>query len=343
MVWDDGAETDSILYLDSAAVGALLGEIDPIAVVESVFALHASRDVILPDEAYLGWTTQSGAGARSLSMPAFVGGAFQACGTKIINANPANAARDLPRASGITVLFDVETARISCIMEGAAISALRTAAVSMLCLRRLARRSIERLAIVGAGRIAGAHLELATKTLPELREVRIFDLDPNAASRLAGAAGATRAVACESVADALGGADAIVTATTATAGYIGCDLLEPGTTVVNVSLDDLCEDVYLCAGLVVVDDWMLVKHDDRRLLGRLHRAGRVGGPGEPGRWERSVDAEIGDIVAGRHPGRTSPDQVVIVNPFGLAIEDVAFAGAVYAAALRQRIGAHLRR
>jgi ornithine cyclodeaminase len=319
---------DAILYLCEREVSRALEAIDPVQVVGSALAAHARGETVLAPEAYLGWN-HAGETLRSLSMPAVVDGC---AGVKIINANPANPARDLRRASGLTVLFDVETGRPVCVLEGARISCLRTAAVTALAADLLAAGPIERLAILGAGALARCHVKVLTPRLPDLREIRIYDLEPARAAALA-----TRvplAVVAPSAERAIRGAQLVVPVTTTTSGYIRHDWLERGSLFVNVSLDDPLPEVVLRADKVFVDDWSLVAADDRRLLGRMARSGEL---------TRPIDGELGDVLIGRRAGRSRPDEVVLVNPFGLAVEDVAVARRVYEHAASIGLGTALER
>ena len=99
------------------------------AVIRAVLRCHGAGDTVLPDEAYLPLDDPR-RGRRppcALNMPAYVGAGegqgedgTPVAGTKVISSNPGNVRRGLPRASGVTMLFDVASARITCIMEGAA-------------------------------------------------------------------------------------------------------------------------------------------------------------------------------------------------------------------------------
>jgi N-[(2S)-2-amino-2-carboxyethyl]-L-glutamate dehydrogenase len=128
------------------------------------------------------------------------------------------------------------------------------------------------------------------------------------------------------------GAGVVIAATTTTTGYIPYDWLAPGTVLLNVSLDDVLPDVVELADLLFVDDGSLVRADDRRLLGGLYRAGRLQGPDESEEAAsdeaRRVTATLGDVIIGRHPGRARDDEVVLVNPFGMALLDLQLAGRV---------------
>src|ERR1041384_5950247 len=118
---------EGILYLNRKDVELACGDLDVVAVIREVFQLHGSGQTVLPDEAYLGWTNDKGELVRSLSLPGYVGGSLDSAGTKIINANAANPSRGLPRASGVTLIYDKTSVRVNCIMEGAYLSSLRTA------------------------------------------------------------------------------------------------------------------------------------------------------------------------------------------------------------------------
>jgi ornithine cyclodeaminase/alanine dehydrogenase-like protein (mu-crystallin family) len=333
--------SDRILYLGRRDVEAACRDVDPVAAVREALALHARGETILPAEAYLAWTTGRGEHARSLAMPGALEGDGGVVGTKLINANADNVERGLPRASGLTVLFDPETAQPLAVLEAARISALRTAAVTALAAELLGARPLRRLALLGAGEIAATHLELLAERLPKLAEVRVHDIRPERADALARRSpGVTAADTAEA---AVRGADLVVAATTATESYLPLSWLAPGSLLMNVSLDDPLPEVFCDADLLVVDDWELVAADEHRILGRLARARRVTAPGTTREGARPVDAELGEIVTGAHPGRRRKRDVVVVNPFGLAIEDLALAARVHEAALERGPGVWLDR
>lgn len=334
---------EPILYLCGKEVESICSEIDTVAVMRDLFSLHGSGKTILPDEAYLGWTNANGEQVRSLNMPGYVLGKGPMAGTKIINSNPANVLRGLPRASGLTMLYDSLSTRIICVMEAAHLSSLRTASVTGLAVDLLGLKSIKTVAVVGAGVLARAHLKLLQR-LPELRRILLFDLKRERAEELAREFDVTITTTAE---EAIREAQLIVPVTTVTAGYIQFDWLQRGALLSNVSLDDPCPDVVFKADKVIVDDWKLVKADQRRLIGRMYREGKVAGPDSP-RIEsqngtRRIDAEFGEVVLGTRAGRESDEEIILFNPFGLAIEDVALATAVYSVARESGVGKFLER
>ena len=346
---------DSILYLSRKDVELACKDIDGVAVIRDLFKLHGSGQTILADEAYLAWTNDCGEQVRSLNMPGYIGGTLNSAGTKIINGNISNPSRGLPRASGLTMTYDRTSVRINCIMEGAYLSSLRTACITALSADIFQGREIESAAIIGAGVLAQAHIELLIRRLPRLRSIRIFDISRE---RIATLKASVAAVLQEyevelqetpTAEEAIKAAQLIVPVTTTTTGYIPFDWLQLGAILVNISLDDPLPEVVFRADKVIVDDWNLVKNDTRRLIGRMYRAGQIIGPDESvdivkdGQQRRRIDAQLGDVVIGSRVGRDHLDDIILVYPFGLAIEDVALAAHVYQVALELNIGVWLER
>lgn len=346
-------EEGKILYLSRGNVELACHDLDGVGIVRELFRLHAAGETILPDEAYLAWVNSEGESVRSLNMPGYVGGKLEMAGTKIINANIANFKRGLPRASGITLLYDNVSARVVCMMESAYISSFRTACVTASAANVFQGRDIEHIALIGAGVLARMHIEVLLKALPHIGNISVYDLAQERVTALRtsvmplleeyGVAFDIMSTAEEAVRLA----QLIVPVTTTTVGYIPFAWLQPGTIVVNVSLDDVLPDVVLLADKVFVDDWKLVKHDSRRLLGKMYRSGEIIGPDEAGKnihgKRRSIDGTLGEIVLGTKVGRNHSDQIILFNPFGLAIEDVAFATHVYQVARKEGLGVSLER
>lgn len=340
-----------ILYLARKDVEQICQEIDSVEVIREVFKLHGTGQVVLPDEAYLTWRNAHGEQVRSLSMPAYVGGTVNRAGTKIINGNIQNPLRGLPRASGLMLLYDDASVSVLSVLEGSYISSLRTASVSMLAVETLKGPSISCVAVIGAGILARAHIELLLQRLPDLQTIRIFDLSAQRVQELHDQiAGLFRQKGVlfepvQSAEEAITPAQVIIPATTTTTGYIRHDWLQPGAILVNISLDDPLPEVVFRSDRVIVDDWGLVKNDTRRLIGRMYRQGQVVGPDEKveADGQRQIDAELSDVIIGRKEGRRSKNDIILVNPFGLAIEDVALAEHVYRHAIQGNRGIWLQR
>lgn len=342
---------DAILYLPTGDVRAACREVDTVAAVAEALRQHALGEAAAALEAHMAWTAADGTAGRSLSMPGRLIGPPAVGGVKVINASLGNPARELPRASGLMMLFDLETGRPFAILEAAQISAIRTASVAVVAALALQGRLTACATLIGSGAQAEAHLALLPSRLPGLRRVWLFDLVSDRAQALqarwqeALARRGIELAVADDLRRAVGQADLVVPLTTTTSGYIGYDWLRPGTLIVHTSLDDVLPEVVLRADLLVVDDWRLVAHDDRRLLGRMHRQGLLCGPRDepPTGRPRRVDAELGEVLAGRAPGRARAEDIVLVNPFGLSIEDLAVAVRVVEVARRRGLGVRLPR
>ncbi|WP_250294391.1 ornithine cyclodeaminase [Streptomyces atroolivaceus] len=333
-----------ITYLASADVARVCAGLPVVELVrETLLAVRAGKAGLTP-EAALRWTTSSGASARSLILPGWAGDSY---GCKIINASLGNQALGLPRAAGLIVLDDPETARPLCIMEGALISALRTAGVSIAAVgavRDLA--GIGRVAFLGCGRQAEVHHGLLAPLATGLREVVLHDRDGARAEQAAATWAAARPEVVVSVAErpeeAVSRAELTFAVTTTTEPYVELDWVPEGGTFVNVSLDDAAESLLLGCDHLFVDDWQLVAEDGHRLLGVLAGAGRVTGPGAPApEGGRSVDAALPDLLAGAYRRQVGGRDRVVINPFGMGVHDIAVAAAVHTRAAERGLGTRL--
>ncbi|MEU5907133.1 ornithine cyclodeaminase family protein [Micromonospora sp. NPDC047467] len=339
-------DSSMIRYLDTKTVDDLLTDIDVVAAVEAAQRDHALGRTVLPPEAYLRWDVDAG-WARSLTLPAALGVPTRTAGIKVINGNIANPGRGIPRASGLILLFDVETGQVTTVMAAARVSAMRTAAVSIAAIRRLAPRPVTHALVVGAGPIGEAHVRMLCTAVPAIRVIWSYDLDGERAAALASAV-TVEGVAVEAVPDwrrVAGRADAVIAATTSTDPYLSLTDIRDGAIVVNVGLDDCASDLLLGADLLVVDSWDLVADDTNRLLGRLIMDGQVGPPGSArtASAQARVDAELGHVIAGATAVAPAPDDRVVVNPFGMAVNDIAVATAVQQLAVEREAGIFLER
>ncbi len=329
-----------MLLLTANEVETFCEGLDVPSLISRVLELHALNKTILPAEAYLGWAGRAGGRARTLNMPGYIDGNPPLVGTKIINGNADNVMKGLARASGITILFDPQTARPRCLMDAAFISATRTAAITLVCARALQRSPRTTLALFGAGVLAKRHILLLSQYL-DIDHITVFDVNPDRTQSLLGDLahtlpnGVLRSAV--SVGDALEGATLVVAATTTAHPYIFYDMLSPGCLLINVSLDDFGMDVFENAEKLYVDDIGLVQSDEHRILGKLIRAGIITMPGDQGGRNR-ITGTIGDLLLGNVPGRTTEEELILVNPFGMAIEDIVIADAVYQGAMKVGLG-----
>jgi ornithine cyclodeaminase len=307
-------------------------------VLERAFAVKADGGVRMPPKVMITWTDEPGTEelhGRIMAMPAYVGGEFDVAGLKWIPSVPQNPARNgLPRANALVLLTDRETGLPLAVMDGTVVSAMRTGAVTGVALRHLADPATEVACLLGAGVLAHTQLAALRVVLPSLREVRVYDPDGERCRRFCERAGAPVRPAAGAE-EAVRGAGAVVPATMAVEPSFAADWIAPGATVVLVSSLDGPLDLQAVTDLLVVDDWEHESTHEGRYAERLVAAGLVPADG-------SGAVELADIVAGRHPGRTSAAERIVVTPVGLAMDDVAAARHVLAGARSRGLGTPLR-
>jgi len=332
--------TTEFLYLSQEDVVAA-GGTDMAAmvdVIERAFAVKADGGVRMPPKVMITWADEPGTEelhGRIMAMPAYIGGEFDVAGLKWIPSVPDNPSRNgLPRANALVLLTDRETGLPLAVMDGTVVSAMRTGAVTGVALRHLADPGTEVACLLGAGVLAHTQLAALRVVLPSLREVRVYDPDAERCRRFCERTGApARPVATP--AEAVRGAGAVVPATMAVEPSFAAEWIAPGATVVLVSSLDGPLELQAVTDLLVVDDWEHESTHEGRYAQRLVAAGLVPADG-------SRAAELADIVAGRHPGRTSPVERIVVTPVGLAMDDVAAAWHVLAGARSRGLGTPLR-
>jgi len=339
-----------LLYLSRADVVTAAGEGCGVFVdaVSEAFALHARREIAQPLKPYLRWQARGSGGVvpnrsghiadRIIAMPAYVGGDQPMAGLKWIGSKHDNPARGLERASALIVLNDPDTHYPVAVMEGALISAARTAAVTAVAACHLARRGFETVTCVGCGPIGTHHVFTLLEQFPSVGTVWLYDLKESAAVVLAeGVTAHHPKVDVRIAADAesaVRAGEVIVTATVADRPWLPAAWLRPGSLLSNVSIMDAARDVFLSADKVVVDDWEQCNREGK-VIHQLTTEGSFS--------REQLHAELGEVVIGARPGREGDDEVILLNSMGMAVIDVACAKAIYHRARQAKIGIWLSR
>ena len=330
----------AILYLSKSDI-VRLGENSShlyVAAVSHALALHAQGQIVQPLKPYLRWYGESGHIAdRIIAMPAYLGGEAPIAGLKWVGSKHDNPAlRGLERASALIILNDTENHYPIAVMEGSVISGMRTGAVTSVAARYLARHGFCDVTCIGCGPIARMQLLTLIEQFPSVGTVYLFDLNPDAAQRLAGELRERFPRVEYQVAPAAEAAvragEAVITCTVADKPYIPYEWLRKGAFISNISIMDVHKEVFLKAGKVVVDDWDQ-SNREKKVINQLVQEGRFS--------RAQLHAELGEIVIGRRAGRESDEEIILLNPMGMAIEDMACAQAIYQKALAQGIGTWL--
>jgi ornithine cyclodeaminase len=332
--------SSGLLYLSRADVVAAVADAPGIFVdaVSEAFALHARREVTQPLKPYLRWRPNGHIADRIIAMPAYVGGDQPMAGLKWIGSKHDNPEKGLERASALIVLNDPDTHYPVAVMEGALISAARTAAVTAVAARYLAQPGFRTLTCVGCGPIGTQHVFALLEHFRSVATVWLYDLNESAAVALAeGVTAHHPKVDVRIAADAesaVRAGEVIVTATVADQPWLPAAWLRPGSLLSNVSIMDAAKDLFLSADKVVVDDWDQCNREGK-VIHQLTTEGNFS--------RERLHAELGEIVIGHRPGRESDDEVILLNAMGMAAVDVACAKAIYHRALRAKIGTWLSR
>ena len=228
-----------------------------------------------------------------------------------------------PAHQAAIVVFEAATGTPVALMDGDAITAARTAAGSRLATRLLAREDADVLAVIGTGVQGEAHLAALTRER-EWAEIRVWGRREDAARALAARHDATPATSVE---DALRGAGVVCIATAATEPVLRREWLAPGAHVNSVGFTTTGRELdpaTVAAALVVVES----------------RDSALAPPpaGSTDLEGAEAHAELGEIVSGAKPGRSSPDELTLYKSVGVGLEDDAAAALALRGAEERELG-----
>jgi ornithine cyclodeaminase len=319
-----------VRILNQAEVTALLPMPECIDVMAAALAALSAGEAILPLRTFL----QLPGGALFGVMPAHLGRP-KALGLKAIGVFPGNEGTAWDSHQGIVVLFDTAHGAPTAIMDASSITAIRTAAVSGVATRALAREDAGDLALLGSGVQARTHLE-AMAAVRRLRRVRAWS--PNADRlgafvRWAGRRFGPAVEPAESPREAVTGADLVCAVSAAREPVVRSEWVAAGTHLNAVGSSvptarELDTATMVRARLVV----------DRR-ESALSEAGDFLIPRAEGAiTDAHIAGELGEVLLGRIPGRRDAAEVTVFKSLGLAVEDLAAATHVLRRAEAQNVG-----
>jgi ornithine cyclodeaminase len=274
-------------------------------------------------------------------MPGFLGEP-RTLGAKIITVFPGNHGTDRDSHQGAVLLFDATTGALAALVDATAITSIRTAAVSAVATRLLARADATKLAIIGAGVQAHAHLDAMVAVRP-ITQLRVWSRNPGHAERLVRAAAeryGLAAVACATGMEAVGDADIVCTTTSSTTPVLLGEWLTAGAHVNAI-------------GACTPNARELDSEAVRR--SRLYVDRRESALAEPGDLlvplregtiaPEHVLAELGELLvddaAAGARGRQSDSDITLFKSLGLAVEDLAAARLVLDRAARDDAGVQI--
>lgn len=252
-----------------------------------------------------------------------------ALGFKLMSVVPATKQRMVH--NGVVVLFDELSGHVIALVEAGLLTVIRTPAASAVATDLLARPESRSLAVLGAGHQAQGHLEAISK-VRKIQEIKVWSLNPESANAFSAKAikqYGIKATACMDVQEAVRGADIICTCTAATDPILKYEWISPGThlNVVGSSIPMTAE----IDNDVVSKTSFFVDHKETIKVqgGEYRRALEAGVINE-----NHIQAEIGEILLGKHSGRQSEDDITLYKSVGIVAYDLAAAHAAYQAALQ---------
>jgi ornithine cyclodeaminase len=320
-----------ILVVNQDEVARLLPMGECMEAMAGVLRTLAEGEALLPLRTVL--RLPDGGGAFGV-MPAYLGRPA-AVGVKAITVFPGNEGTSYDSHQGAVLLFDTDHGRLLALMDASSITAIRTAAVSGVATRTLAREDAGDLALLGTGVQAMTHLE-AMLLARRIRRIRAWSPQAANVARFVERARQRFGVEVEAAAsarEAVSGADVVCTVTSAREPVLQGAWIAPGAHVNAVGSSvrttrELDTEAVRRAALFV----------DRR-ESTVNEAGDFLMPKAEGAiGDDHIRAELGEVLLGRHPGRTSAEEVTVFKSLGLAVEDVASAHLIHEKATRTGAG-----
>jgi ornithine cyclodeaminase/alanine dehydrogenase-like protein (mu-crystallin family) len=312
------SEAPSLLFLSQADVVRLLDQDQLLESLAAAFVeLSAGRTSVPPRIA-----ARTPSGGLLGAMPGYLGGVLEA---KLVSVFPQNHVRGLPSHQGLIALFDESTGAPLAVMDGVAITAIRTGASAAVAARYLARPEAATLAIIGAGVQGRSHLA-AFPHVRAFKEIRIASRSLEKAKALAAENPNARAVG--TFEEAVRGADVVCCCTDAREPVVKYEWFGQGTHVGSVggTFGPEIDAQTVGAGMLFVESRDAVRQPPPAGAHELQ-----------GLAPEAV-TEIGEVISGTKPGRTAPDQLTVYKSTGHAVEDAAAVRLVYERALAEGAG-----
>jgi len=302
--------------------------------VELAFKEKGQSLVQLPPKQYLFYSKYNG---DLRIMPSYLEKS-EISAVKIVNAHPNNPAKyKLPTVMATIILVDPKNSKPLAIMGGGWITAMRTGAAGGVAAKYLARADSRVIGIVGAGVQARTQLMALKEVLKEIEEIRVTDVMRASREKYAEEMSEKLGLnvrAVSNIKDTIRGADVVVTVTPTRVPIVKSWYIELGTHINAIGADapgkEELDPELLKRAKIVIDDWE-----------QASKSGEISVPLAEGTiTKKDIWCEIGDIIAGLKPGRTSPHEITVFDSTGLAIQDAVTADLAYKKALAKGIGVY---
>ena len=308
---------------------------------------HHGIKIQFPKEPHGPRMPVDGPDRRFMALVSYLGGDFHACGTKWYGSNIENPSRGLPRSILLVIINDPETAAPLAVMDGNLISAMRTGAVIGLGAKYMVRNAAEVAGIIAAGVISKTCLMALAVGMPNLKEVKVFDIDRQKAEAFSQEMSeklGINVLAVDRMETAVRESDAVSSATSKLkVPYFEPGWFKPGAFLGLSSEAKLDDDFWLNAK-VVADNWKMHiewREETLRLPEKLQEIPLYEDLHQLIMKDRMKDAEVvemGKIVNNETVARENDEQQIVYVTGGMGIEDTAWGYAVYKQARLQGLG-----
>lgn len=322
--------------LNRGDIESLFSMTDAIEAAKAAYAVQSANQVDAP-------VRQRVAGATAQDAFLFMPGAVKnqaETGIKIVSVFPGNKALNMPVVAATMLLLDSGTGKALCLMDGTALTQLRTGAASGAATDLLALPEASIAAVFGTGGQALRQIE-ALLTVRKLEEVRIYSRTSEQRKAFAEAMGrhfegrfGAKMIEAASPEEAVAGADIVSAATSSHTPVFEGRWLKPGAHVNGVgsftlSMQELDEDTLNRAHRIYIDAWDACEEE----------AGDIMIPLNAGRFrQEQITGELGQLIGGTIPGRTAREQITVFKSVGIAPQDIVTAGRIYRKAVAAGMG-----
>jgi ornithine cyclodeaminase len=311
-----------VLIVNGSEVQKLLPMGECIDVMSDALAALARGDAILPLRPIL-WLPEK-VGALGM-MPAYLGN-IQSVGLKVVTVFPGNHGTKFDSHQGAVLLFETGHGQLLSIMDASSITAIRTAAVSGLATRLLAREDSSTVAILGSGVQARTHVEAMINARP-IKNIRVWSRNAERVSKFVEREAKHRSievVVAGSAQEAVRGADIICTTTSSQEPVLQGEWIAPGAHINAVGSSVAFARELDTAAVTNARLYVDRRESTLNESGDFIIAKKEGAIGDD-----HIVGEIGDVILGRVKGRRSNDEITLFKSLGLAVEDLAAANHIY--------------
>jgi len=322
-----------VLWLTQEEVKSVMDMHSDMQVVERAFRQHGLGKVQMPPKSYLYYTAYNG---DLRTMPAYLE-EEDITGVKIVNVHPGNPALGLPTVMALIVLISPQTGAPIAIMDGTYLTDIRTGAAGGIAAKYLARKDSKVIGMIGAGNQARTQLEALSEVFePEL--VKVTSRTKESCEQFIREA--ADIISCEiryeETIENVCDCDILVTTTPTRKPIVKAQWIKEGTHINAIGADAVGKEELdpelIIRSKIVVDD----------IVQALH-SGEVNVPlSKHYISENDIHAQLGEVIVGLKPGRTSEEEITIFDSTGLAIQDVANAHLIYQRALSKGLGKQVR-